>query len=599
MVGVVVTISVLGAAARGPVESAAVPSQTGASEAAAFCARWEEARSALLDEDVGFADERGEGHRIHEIMIEQVQLIDAIEPTVPDEIRDVWDVAAGFRRGATDLLFTVNFQPAFIRPVHLELAYGHTDAERAGADALAAVYAIDEWTVTGCGDFCTRWPEIEGAVRVSEEALGGGPAPVMIALQEERDVRLLELVDPLVPDEVRPAWEFSRELRALKTATVEAYPDRPWELDRYFMENRINFNGLEYIEELDRRLEPVASWVEANCEGIDVGGRARGRLHVEVRTPASLIGSSLLVAIVEPGTPVTGLQSNEAVLATECWDVGGGEDRHLFATLGAPGPSPGLCEPTPEPVVFEGGTYDVVVLGVVGLGSGDVSSYVPAPDWCTRFTAVVDGNTTVEAPPLVPCSLGPIAGDPADVADRHAPVVELSEPGAGTVTLVVPDAVSPVREPDADPAADHAGGSMLAIVLPEGTTLDQVGRHEVWPSGIVCMRVFTPEFVVALEDSHDRERLTGPFPLPVTVLPQTGHHPACYFPFDLRDTLAGGGGLEPVVLATGTYDLHLEVSIAIDGLVGAEQHRCLSQQIAVDGDVTVDVPPPTDWGECP
>ncbi len=145
--------------------------QSGTSNPDAFCSRWDEARSALLDEKVQYRDDGLQSFT--DAAEQQLEILDSTDALVPPDIRAEWDLAAGFRRSVTELLFTVD--PDRIRPIHLDLAFGDADPESVEADAVDAVAAIDEWTITGCGNFCDRWPDIEDAIWVDEQDFRRGP----------------------------------------------------------------------------------------------------------------------------------------------------------------------------------------------------------------------------------------------------------------------------------------------------------------------------------------------------------------------------------------------------------------------------------------
>ena len=198
------------------------------------------------------------------------------------------------------------------------------------------------------------------------------------------------------------------------------------------------------------------------------------------------------------------------------------------------------------------------------------------------------------------CDLGPIAGDPADAAALRAPVVDPGEPGAGTLTVILSDAISPAAKPDVDAASQEAGGTIVAVALPSGTTLDEVGRREVWPSGVVCAQTVTPEFVAARGAGDERDVMRARS-LPLLTLPATGRPPHC-LPFwaSESDDRLGHGAYEPVTLAAGVYDLYLEASGDV-GDIGAHvaDRRCFRQEVEIDGDVEIEVPPATDWAVCP
>jgi hypothetical protein len=578
-----------------------VPSPTTAAsqvsaDVAGFCARWGEARSALLDQ--GFEDfDEGLQDR-NDVADDQIATLDEVEPLVPEEIRNDWDAAAGFRRAVTDVLFTVGFEPDLVRPIHLELAFGDVNPETAEAEAMAAIEAMDAWTVTGCGDFCSRWPQIERAVRPPTDGSGNWN-PERARRDEAASVRLLSGVAELVPAELAFPWQDVTQWRSVVTESVAA---REGSQEYFSIDEdleRLELNFEEYVLEFDRRLEPILAWLDANCESFSAGASTAGTLSVEVVFTPDVAGSDIFLSVVETGTPVTGLTSTEPLLGGECFPAVEGLGTRAFElrVLGGAGQ---LCGGEPDPVVLEPGTYDVVVLSVVGLGSGDISRTIPAPDFCVRTPVVVDGDTTVRVPPLEACTLGPVAGDPDDVEGQQAPAVDPSTPGAGTMRIAVTDAISPVREPEFEPNQQDAGGWVTGVVLPAGTELDEVGRREVWPSGVACLRMFTPEFIAEREPG-DQVEVDGPFALPVVELPASGVAPACEQPFELTDRLAQGLVLPPTLLGPGSYDVYLEVSTSSDGSQGIpdDQRRCFRTEVAVEGDVVVEPPPPGEWGPCP
>ncbi len=316
----------------------------------------------------------------------------------------------------------------------------------------------------------------------------------------------------------------------------------------------------------------------------------------------------MVVVVVEPGSPITSLESNAALLGGNCLPVNEPPSTTPFeALIVEPRGTSRLCdflfdEGGPESAQLDAGTYDVVVLTVTGLSEGDLSRFIPPPERCVRFPVVVGGDTDVDAPPLEPCDLGPIAGDPADAAVLRAPVVDPTEPGAGTLTMVVPDAISPTSRPDVDVATQEASGSFLAIALPSGTTLDEVGRREVWPSGAVCIESITPEFA-ATRGADDENEAMRARSVPLLMLPPTGSPPVCLQAWAgaSDDRFARGGVYEPVTLAGGIYDLYLEANPDGLGAIGPDSdgRRCFRQQVEIDGDVEITVPPATDWGSCP
>ena len=213
-----------------------------------------------------------------------------------------------------------------------------------------------------------------------------------------------------------------------------------------------------------------------------------------------------------------------------------------------------------------------MVLTVTGLSEGNLNRFIPPPERCVRFPVVIGGDTDVDAPPLEPCDLGPIAGDPADAATLRAPVVDPTEPGAGTLTVVLPDAISPTSQARRRrQRSQEASGSFVAVALPSGTTLDEVGRREVWPSGAVCVETVTPEFA-ATRGADGRGRSDacslGAAPdapanrLPTRLSPSLGHR--------IRRSFRPRRAYEPVTLARGVYDLYLEANPDGLGAIGPD-----------------------------
>lgn len=570
--------------------------QSGTPNSDAFCSRWDEARSALLDEKV---ENRDEGlQSFTDAAEQQLEILDSTDATVPPDIRAEWDVATGFRRAVTELLFTVD--PERIRPIHLELAFGDADPEALEADALAAVATIDEWTVTGCGDFCDRWPEIEPAIRlVQQDLFSRGPEG--LAERDRTDMRLLASIDPLVPDELRTAWDEMLASRSLIADAVAANPEAPWQ---YFEGPDATLDT--FLEDLGRLIEPIATWAAANCDTA-TRSNAPGTLTVRLQLTDDSLGSTAFVAAVERGAPITALESNAGLLGGNCLAIGEPpSERQIEALMLEPRGTSALCdflagERSIEAAQLDAGTYDVVVLTVTGLGNGNLNRFIPPPERCVRFPVVVGGDTEVDAPPLDECDLGPIAGDPSDAATLRAPAVDPDEPGAGTLTVILPDAISPVTKPDVDAATQEAGGTVVAVALPSGTTLDEVGRREVWPSGVVCAQTVTREFAATRGVEDEREAMRARS-LPLLTLPPTGQPPHCLPSWATdSDRRLDQGAYEPVTLARGLYDLYLEVNPYEPGAIGpgTDGRRCFHQEVEIDGDVEIEVPPATDWEVCP
>jgi hypothetical protein len=127
------------------------------------------------------------------------------------------------------------------------------------------------------------------------------------------------------------------------------------------------------------------------------------------------------------------------------------------------------------------------------------------------------------------------------------------------------------------------------VVLPAGTTLNEVGREQVFPSGTGCV------WLVPENQTPDHFELR-PVEIPIGSLPPIGR-PSCLDPFWLNGLQPIPGDSRPgppaedsklplTVLAAGTYDVRVW---AFDG--GREHVKvCASFEVEISGDTTVDVP---------
>ena len=147
---------------------------------------------------------------------EALAVIDRVGTDVPVAVRGDWDAVAESARRFYDVLVSVGFEPDRIDDSLLEQAFGSVGeavATEEAADAGRA--ALEEWSLTGCGDFCSRWPDLKRAlddtaaelwwVREGEEVEGKWHGETRLA----EHLRMFEIGSQLVPDEIRGAWEDS------------------------------------------------------------------------------------------------------------------------------------------------------------------------------------------------------------------------------------------------------------------------------------------------------------------------------------------------------------------------------------------------------
>jgi hypothetical protein len=229
------------------------------------------------------------------------------------------------------------------------------------------------------------------------------------------------------------------------------------------------------------------------------------------------------------------------------------------------------------PAVLDAGPRTLIAALVPG-GVWDVLSADPTA--CLALDIVIDGDTIVDLPPLPPCDadLSSMVFDP-DPWRTPAPV-DPSTPGVGTLRVTVPSMVMPDDMP-----SEH-GGELTIVVLPAGTTLNEVGREQVWPSG---------GFRMGLEPRRDQQHIEellrlGAVAVPIVAVPVTGE-------FGWFDTWwlaeAPVKRLPLTLFAPGDYDVYLQLSAHSEE---GQDQRCGRTTVTIDGDLVVDSP---ELGECP
>ena len=133
-----------------------------AGNTALFCRAWPEAQRTVVDMFEG-EDQRFQDARNAAVVDDTMATYDR---AVPSEIRTEWDRFYDTYTRASDLTFTVGYAGHTIRAEHFAMMFGPGGMESVMNDAATAIEAIDEWSVTACGDFCSRWPELRNAVLV-------------------------------------------------------------------------------------------------------------------------------------------------------------------------------------------------------------------------------------------------------------------------------------------------------------------------------------------------------------------------------------------------------------------------------------------------
>lgn len=623
----------------------------------AFCSALPEFTTLTSDED-SLTQEQYE---------EALAVIDRVGIDVPVAVRGDWDAVVESAQRFYDVLVSVGFRSDRIDDDLLEQAFGSVEEAVAIEEAGdAAQAALEEWSLTGCGDFCTRWPDLRRALDETGTELwwvrDGGEEYGETRMVEY--LRAFEIGSQLVPDGIREPWdlavaarrdwiewwesfdydgeqwespetrrrgfEIMREATYLTTDSefvdfdaiglgrdqrrviaawqggVDSAPS--WLLNSdEFAEHEHNEIASwlagegehpEWVFEYWRRspggwvngqlTAAIDGWVNANCEAIT--GRP-GTVRVRFPKVEGAAGDTLVLAVMEKGAAFEDLSDPSSVLAGTCGDIQtdpwgvwrdehGREERWESEEFGADRweGSP-FCDYRWEddPARLDAGNYTMLAAIIGGRPSIEL---LGAPSACLAFDVRIDGDTVIDVPDLPSCDAN--LGD-SDDPWRNPPSVDPSTPGAGTLQIVFPDLIG-----------DEHGGQVQIVVLPGDTTLNDVGREQVWPVGATQTWLISP----GETEQEGQEWLTGEVNVPVAELPASGS-PRSLEPHWLAER-PPADRLPLAILAPGTYDVHVQLSIhdppEADETESVRNDRCVSFEVTIAGDIVVDLP---ELGECP
>ncbi|MEA3511517.1 MAG: hypothetical protein U9R51_08790, partial [Actinomycetota bacterium] len=513
-----------------------------------------------------------------------------------------WDRAYEAYARVSDLLFVTGYTEGVIRPVHVTMAFGDKGPEAAAADAEAAVAAIDDWAIEACGDFCSRWPEFESTLRYEEHFDWG-------RWEQNLDHYELSLATGarLVPDEIRDSWEIAADIQ---TRRFVAFRENGFQWGNIDEERALREWGVlpwEEAKELsDAALERMGLWVETNCDPSVITTGTPGSLSIRVVPHEQLTTRTIVGALLPPGTDFASARSVDDYVALTCtrspsspeeWDrglehaaqeaAGTGMTPQEYALEHWIGAEPlrslrqdgeyyefsvcSLIRHEEGDAIVPGGSYELFVGAFIG-DPGNYGVYFAAPEYCTQFPVTVNGDTVVDLPELEPCELDPV-GRPEEIARRIIPPFE---PG-GTLRVEVDSAVIPED-------FDHCGVS--AVLLPAGTTLNDVGKGDVWPLGVFSLWRQNPEHIGS---GDERRWARAPGLVPILPAPPSGTGEV-----GLQVHIRGDGPWDtffpdPVPLAAGAYDLRVEENCHRRG-EEIETLRCGFVTVEVDGDTVVEMP---------
>jgi hypothetical protein len=558
-----------------------------------FCRVWPDARLKLMNVVSG---ETVFGYQQDEIGLSL--FLEDVDSAVPAEVRDEWDQAYATYSTVADLAFVTGYSEGMIRAAHLRLAFGDAGPERAATETEATIGFIDDWAATACGNFCSRWPDFERIMGFEEEQLWRD-----LRRHIDADEALIAVGDRLVPDEVVSRWKVLADLQrgffALGRSVdfdVENRPDGDaW---TSLVEQYLGMWFDDARMASDEARETIGRWVEGNCDATAaVSGTAGdpGSVALWLRPQPQTAGQLLVAALLPPGTDFATNRSPGDLIAGRCTEANfqPGEWEWMLdeaaraATESGVDPEGFMKEHFAHQLsrllfpVHEGqevdyadkdfcgfvgsfseedaalvpsGTYELFI-GTYNGSPGAYGLYSSAPEYCAQIPVTVSGDTVVDIPQLEACSLKAI-GRPEEIARRTPPPFE---PG-GTLQIEVP---SPVQSED----YDHC--NLTGSLLPAGTTLNDVGRGDIWPSGV--FNLARPN-IRMLEEGGEQRWVEIPGLVPILDMPPAGHG-GNRLMSDFANAASWDSAFPaPTPLAAGAYDLRIE-------------HACENEDAHDEGDM--------------
>ncbi len=594
-----------------------------------FCAIWADIYVDLSGVSRYAENEEGRQRTLVDLIVE------ASVAVVP-EIGDSWDAFASYHLALHDIMITVNFDESLVSDEFLTDAFGSPVAAAAEErDAADAADVIEEWSVTGCGDFCIRGGEAMGVLANYGEGQFNFQDQEGL-YQQAHQQRLLDAVGQIVPPALEASWglaiaevfdwivlfeslgydhqrlgEPEQALEIYRNAEyfIFGFDPNRWPEGESGVRDAVEAwrNGADLPQDLLDEIVWVIStppaqrpgwgdfdreideWIDINCADV---ARA-GVLEVEFSEITGSAGDFLVLAAGPVGSTFTEFADMNAFVAGTCspidrdpWGVEGRDEGRAIERLrwpmvlrGEVSNAEDLCSFGGQPGELDPGAYTLVVAQYEALIYN--AEEAGEPTHCLAIDFTISGDTLIQLPELAPCDVDRTVIGPDDW--RFVEPVSASMPGAGTLKVRIVDHLVP---PSLD--SQHGGAELSVLVLPEGTTLNEVGREQVFPSGVGCVRLGTEgELRPGIEP-----RLIE---IPIGKLPPIGLH-GCLDPLWLNGLQPLGGDSRPeapaddsklplTVLAPGIYDVRAS-ALNPDG----DRMLCASFEVRIDGDTIVDLP---------
>ncbi|MCL1601135.1 MAG: hypothetical protein M3112_06330 [Actinomycetia bacterium] len=320
--GVAITVAAVALTACVDVEGAG-PDANIASEspgnAAVFCRVWPDAREkilALLNGETTITYQEQD--------LALARFMTDVDTLVPREVRPEWNQAYATVEAARNLLFVTGYAEGTIRPVHLTMAFGAAGPEAAVAKTETAIAFIDDWSIDECGDFASRWGELEQILQIHDDSYWRE-----LGRNIDRYEAALVVGTRLVPAEISSYWDTALRYQSGYFELARSFDFNPHEMPpgeegEAVFEQFVGLTRDEADEALQYAKEMISVWVEANSDPASIAQGASGgpgSVHIQVLPHPYLTNRMLLMALLPPGADFAMARSAGDYVAGTCTEI--------------------------------------------------------------------------------------------------------------------------------------------------------------------------------------------------------------------------------------------------------------------------------------
>lgn len=471
---------------------------------------------------------------------------------VPDAIAAEWETARQINARYYEMLQSRGF----------ELDYEDPEAETARFTEFMGLTPEDaRHTVDAAAEVIERW-RAQNCEQAEQTTEGSGPGRLSVALRPDPAITYSWIVLALLPD----GTDFS-SVRSIVDYTAGSC--RPIHgLEEFGMAPNLPFQ--EVVERLEsgESFEDVAGDFDMDI-GEFVSQWQFDRSGIDVVMLMGLIGSgmSLEEAAAEmsfdPMDPITE-RAAEAGAGGQTMTMQPIDDDTEY--------SDDVCQFQEQEAILAPGNYELFV-GSYPTFPGDWRFFVAAPQVCAQIPVTIGGDTTIEMPELGPCPVSAV-GNPEEIARRS--------------TATDGDSSLHLRVAQPYTSDSQYGCHLRMALLSAGTTLNEVGRGEIWPSGGTALHL-PPVAQIG-------EAIVNPGLVPILAYPATSGLR------DLSVAMSEDGTWDnsfpdPVAVNAGSYDLWLQQTCFQQPDDDENALRsCAKVSVDVRGETIVEMP---EFGECP